>query len=176
MNYLLRGNAWVFRGLLDIDYEICSYNLCRDLRADTPEALGKHCMINVDPDFPKKVRKGDFIVAEENMGYGHDHDHGCLSIIGAGVGGVLCESAAPYFLRNSIEHGLPIVELPGIIKAVEQGDALEVDLTAGKCRNLRSKVELLFTPPPDFILEMLAAGGVYPLLTRMANEGHLPKR
>jgi 3-isopropylmalate dehydratase small subunit len=162
--------------MLDIDYEICSYNLCRDLRADTAEALGKFCMVNVDPDFPKKVRKGDFIVAEENMGYGHDHDHGCLSIIGAGVGAVLCESAAPYFLRNSIEHGLPVVELPGIVAATTQGDALEVDMTAGRVRNTRTGTVLSFTPPPDFIMEMLVTGGIYPLMKRLASEGRLPKR
>ena len=176
MNHVLKGNAWVFRGMLDIDYEICSYNLCRDLRADTAEALGKYCMVNVDPDFPKKVRKGDFIVAEDNMGYGHDHDHGCLALLGAGVGAVLCESAAPYFLRNSIEHGLPVVELPGIIQATGHGDALEVDLTVGSVRNVRTGTTLAFTPPPDFILEMILAGGIYPLVTSMANEGRLPKR
>lgn len=173
---MLRGNAWVFRGMLDIDYEICSYNLCRDLRADTAEALGKYCMVNVDPEFPQKVGKGDFIVAEENMGYGHDHDHGCLSIIGAGVAAVLCESAAPYFLRNSIEHGLPVVELPGISTQTQQGDALEVDLVKGAVRNLRSGAKLTFTPPPDFILEIIEAGGVYPRLRRMAAEGRLEKR
>jgi 3-isopropylmalate/(R)-2-methylmalate dehydratase small subunit len=166
----------VFRGMLDIDYEICSYNLCRDLRADTAEALGKYCMVNVDPEFPNKVRKGDFIVAEENMGYGHDHDHGCLSILGAGVGAVLCESAAPYFLRNSIEHGLPVVELPGIVAATREGDALEVNLTAGSVRNVRSGAELTFAPPPDFIMEMILAGGVYPLMKRMAAEGRLRRR
>jgi 3-isopropylmalate/(R)-2-methylmalate dehydratase small subunit len=176
MNHVLRGNAWVFRGMLDIDYEICSYNLCRDLRADTAEALGKYCMVNVDPDFPKKVQKGDFIVAEDNMGYGHDHDHGCLAIIGAGVGAVLCESAAPYFLRNSIEHWLPVVELPGIVAATTQGDALEVDLIAGTVRNARTGGMLTFTPPPDFILEMITAGGIYPLVTRMAQDGRLAKR
>jgi 3-isopropylmalate/(R)-2-methylmalate dehydratase small subunit len=176
MNHVLKGNAWVFRGMLDIDYEICSYNLCRDLRADTAEALGPYCMVNVDPDFPKKVRKGDFIVAEDNMGYGHDHDHGCLAIIGAGVGAVLCESAAPYFLRNSIEHGLPVVELPGIVEATGQGDALEVDLTAGTVRNLRTGAALVFTPPPDFIMDMIRAKGVYPLMKQMAAEGRLAKR
>jgi len=176
MKHVLHGNAWIFRGMLDIDYEICSYNLCRDLRADTAEALGKYCMVNVDPDFPRKVRKGDFIVAEQNMGYGHDHDHGCLSIIGAGVGAVLCESAAPYFLRNSIEHGLPVVELSGIVAATAQGDALEVDLIAGRVRNARTGIVLSFVPPPDFILEMIVAGGVYPLIKRMAAEGRLPRR
>src|SRR3989304_4632454 len=117
MNGLLRGNAWIFRGLLDIDYEICSFTLSRDLRNSTPEALGEYCM----------------------------------TILGAGVGAVLCESAAPYFLRNSLELGLPVIELPGVVKAVEQGDPLEVDLIRGTFRNLRSQAGLSFAPPPGFI-------------------------
>ena len=117
----LRGSAWVFRGILDVDWEICSYALVRDLQRKgilTYEQLGPYCMVNVDPGFPRKVRPGDFIVAGENMGYGHDHDHACMSIRGAGVGAVLCESAAPYFLRNSIDHGLPVLEVPGVTSVV----------------------------------------------------------
>ena len=30
-------------------------------------------MTNVDPDFPKKVKKGDIMVVGTNMGCGHDH-------------------------------------------------------------------------------------------------------
>ena len=63
-----------------------------------------------------------------------------------------------------------------MVEAVSQGDPLEVDLAAGRFRNLRSGKQLSFTPPPDFILEMIGAGGIYPLLTRMAQEGRLPKR
>jgi len=161
----LRGKAWVFRGILDVDWEICPYSLVRDLKRKGPltyEGLGRYCMTNVDPVFPQKVQKGDFIVAEENMGYGHDHDHACMSIRGAGVGAVLCESAAPYFLRNSIDHGLPVLEIPGISATVRQGDELEVDLEQGTVTNLTGAV-LTFSPFPDFILEILDAGGLYPL-------------
>jgi hypothetical protein len=62
------------------------------------------------------------------------------------------------------------------VNAVAQGDPLEVDLAAGIFRNLRSGARLAFTPAPDFVLEMICAGGIYPLLTRMAQEGRLPKR
>ena len=163
----LGGSAWVFRGILDVDWEICSYALVRDLQRKgmlTYEQLGPYCMVNVDPGFPRKVRPGDFIVAGENMGYGHDHDHACMSIRGAGVGAVLCESAAPYFLRNSIDHGLPVLEVPGVTSAVAQGDALAVGLEAGLVTNVTTGAELRFTPFPPFILAILDAGGVYPLL------------
>lgn len=174
----MRGKTWVFRGVLDVDWEICPYSISHELRtkgAFTKEGLGRYCMTKVDPDFPRKVQPGDFIVAE-HMGFGHDHDHACLSIIGAGVAAVICETAGPYFLRNSIDRGLPVVELPGILNDAKQGDELEVNIETGLVRNLSSGVELRFEPMPTFIVERLEAGGVMPLLEREWKAGRLPKR
>lgn len=78
MENKMRGKAWVFEGLLDVDWEILPFDTLRELKAKgiplNYEQLGKYAMTMVDPDFPKKVQKGDFIVAGECMGYGHDHD------------------------------------------------------------------------------------------------------
>ncbi|MBI2886195.1 MAG: 3-isopropylmalate dehydratase [Chloroflexi bacterium] len=166
----MRGRGWTFEGILDVDWHICSFELLRRLREQgipiTDEELGKYCMTNVDPDFPKKVQKGDFIVAGENMGYGHDHDHACRSIKGAGVAAVLCDSTNANFLRNSIEHGLPIVECPGILEATKPGDTLRVDLAAGVVANLTQEKVFHFRPYPPFLLEMIEAGGLYPHLKK----------
>lgn len=174
----MRGRAWVFRGVLDVDWEICVFDISHELQAKgmyTPEEIGKYCMTKVDPDFPKKVQKGDFIVGEF-MGFGHDHDHACLSILGAGVAAVICDTSAPYFLRNSIERGLPVVEYSGILDAVKQGDELEVDLEKGRLTNISSGVELKFEPMPAFIIRKLEAGGMVPLLKMEVDAGRIPKR
>lgn len=174
----MRGRAWVFRGVLDVDWEICVFDISHELQAKgmyTPEEIGKYCMTKVDPDFPKKVQKGDFIVGEF-MGFGHDHDHACLSILGAGVAAVICDTSAPYFLRNSIERGLPVVEYSGILDAVNQGDELEVDLEKGRLTNISSGVELKFEPMPAFIIRKLEAGGMVPLLKMEVDAGRIPKR
>ena len=174
----MRGKAWIFRGVLDVDWEICVFDISHELQAKgmyTPEEIGKYCMTKVDPDFPKKVQKGDFIVGEF-MGFGHDHDHACLSILGAGVAAVICDTSAPYFLRNSIERGLPVVELSGILDAVKQGDELEIDLEKGCLTNISSGVELEFEPMPSFILRKLEAGGMVPLLKTEVDAGRIPKR
>jgi 3-isopropylmalate/(R)-2-methylmalate dehydratase small subunit len=177
MGTLLRGKAWVFQGILDVDWEILSYEVSRQLQQKglprTYEELGKYCMVNLDPDFPRKVEKGDFIVGSENVGYGHDHDQACMAIKGAGVGAVLCESSNGNFVRNSIDHGLPVVEIKGISKAVKQGDQLEVDLASGVCRNVTTEAVLRFARLPDFLLEILAAGGVYPMLKEKLTKGSL---
>lgn len=174
----MRGKAWVFPGVLDVDWEICVFEISHELQAKgmyTPEEIGKYCMTKVDPDFPRKVHKGDFIVGEF-MGFGHDHDHACLSILGAGVAAVICDTSAPYFLRNSIERGLPVVELPGILKAVKQGDELEVDLEKGRLTNISSGVDMNFEPMPAFIIRKLEAGGMVPLLKMEVDAGRIPKR
>ena len=170
----LRGKVWIFEGILDVDWEICAYDVARQVRdryvlgelttEDITREFSKHCMTKLDPDFPKKVKSGDFIIGGEGMGYGHDHDHACLSIKGAGVGAVLCEATNANFKRNCIHHGLPVVELKGIMSAVKQGDELEVDLVKGVVKNLNSGQELKFQPYPDFLIEIFQAGGVYPLL------------
>jgi 3-isopropylmalate/(R)-2-methylmalate dehydratase small subunit len=89
---------------------------------------------------------------------------------------VLCDTAAPYFFRNSIERGLPVVELAGILDAVKQGDELELDLENGRLANISSSVELKFEPMPPFILKKLAAGGMLPLLKAEIEAGRIPKR
>jgi 3-isopropylmalate/(R)-2-methylmalate dehydratase small subunit len=96
-----------------------------------------------------------------------------MAIRGAGVGAVLCESSNGNFVRNSIDHGLPVVEIKGISTAVTQGDQLEVDLANGSCRNTTSGMVLRFAPLPDFLLEILAAGGVYPMLEHKLSSGEL---
>jgi 3-isopropylmalate/(R)-2-methylmalate dehydratase small subunit len=173
----LRGRAWVFQGILDVDWEILSYEVSRQLQQKglprTYEELGKYCMVNLDPDFPRKVQKGDFIVGSQNVGYGHDHDQACMAIKGAGIGAVLCESSNGNFVRNSIDHGLPVVEIKGISTTVRQGDQLEVDFVDGACRNLTTGAVLQFARLPDFLLEVLAAGGVYSMLEEKLRKGEL---
>jgi 3-isopropylmalate/(R)-2-methylmalate dehydratase small subunit len=171
----LRGKSWVFGDLLDVDWEIMSWATHRMLKEKgiplTEEELGKHCMAIVDPEFAKKANKGDFIIAGENMGYGHDHDAACISIKGAGIAAVLCESTNGNFHRNSIHHGLPVCVCKGIKGMVKQGDELEVDLAKGIVKNLNTEEKLRFSPVPDFLLEMLEAGGLYPQLKKQIEEG-----
>ncbi|MFH1487053.1 MAG: 3-isopropylmalate dehydratase [Chloroflexota bacterium] len=173
----LNGKAWVFGDLLDVDWEIFPYETLRELRergvATTEEELGKYCMTTVAPDFPKKVRRGDFIVGGENTGYGHDHDHACISIKGAGVAAVICESTNGNFFRNSVHHGLPVVDVNGIKGKIDQGDEMEVSLSEGTLRNLTSGKEFAFPPYPDLLLKIVEAGGLYPYLKERVRRGEI---
>jgi 3-isopropylmalate/(R)-2-methylmalate dehydratase small subunit len=131
-------------------------------------------MINLDPEFPNKVQEGDFIIAGENMGYGHDHESAPLSIKGCGVSAVICESTNRNFFRNAVHIGVPIIELPGIKSKVKQGDELEVNLQTGIIKNLTSGETIEFSSYPDFLIEIIEAGGLYPLLREKLPKGEVP--
>lgn len=167
-NRKMQGKAWIFGDKMDVDWHIISFETLRRIRPPGTEVsddeLGKYCMTEVDPDFPKKVRSGDFIVAGRNFGYGHDHSDSCRCILGAGIPAVICESSNGNFVRNSIHYGLPVVEVRGITSIVKQGDTLEVDLVAGVVKNLTKEQQLRFRPYPEAVLRILEAGGLYPQL------------
>jgi 3-isopropylmalate/(R)-2-methylmalate dehydratase small subunit len=172
MNTVLSGKAWCFEGIMDVDWEICPVEHLHAFKENPDQTyeqrlaeLGQYCMTTVDPKFPQKVNRGDLIVGGEGFGYGHDHDHACMSIRGAGISAVICESSNSNFMRNSIHHGLAVVEVKGIMSGVTTGDNLEVDLARGLVRNITNRKTFTFVPYPDFILEIIKGGGLYKCLT-----------
>lgn len=165
-----RGKVWVFGDNLDVDKEIVPFRRWESGLVKMDE-LGKWCMTYVDPDFPKKVKKGDIMVVGSNMGCGHDHFTANISIKQCGISCVIAESFDRNFFRNSIHIGLPIIEYGGIKQKAKEGDELEVDLRAGEIKNLTTGEALKLTPFPDFLLEILEAGGIEPHVNKLVAEG-----
>lgn len=172
---IMRGKTWIFGDNLDVDYEISPFRRWRTLQAQgaSKEELGKLCMFEVDKDFSKKMRKGDFIVAGENMGCGHDHSQGPEAIKYCGVSAVIAESLHEWFLRNCILVGLPAIAIKGIKKKIKEGDELELDYEAGKLTNLKTKETMMFKPPPQFLMKIIKADGLPTYIEQLVKTGKL---
>jgi len=132
----------------------------RYLNVSDPDELAKHCMEDIDTDFVGKVKSGDIIVAEANFGCGSSREHAPLAIKAAGVSCVIAESFARIFFRNAINIGLPILECAEAVKETQPGDMLEVELASGEIRNLTRDKVFQAEPYPDFMLELVSAGGL----------------
>ena len=126
--------------------------------------MAKHVFESLNPEFAQKVQKGDIIVAGRNFGCSSGRAIAAKAIKATGVGAVIADRFARTFYRNGHEVGLPILEVPGIHEIVEAGDRLKVDIVSGTVVNLTSNKSLTTSPPPGFLLEMLRAGGLIPLL------------
>ena len=132
----------------------------RYLNISEPAELAKHCLEGIDKDFIKKVKPGDIIVATTNFGSGSSREHAPLAIKAAGISCVIAKSFARIFFRNAINIGLPLLECEEAVDKTKAGDILEVDLSNGRIKNLTNGMDLVAKPYPDFMAELIAAGGL----------------
>ena len=159
LTLVLEGNCWKFGHNIPTDLITPTHVVFRGMAE-----MAQHVLESANPEFPHKVQPGDMIVAGRNFGCSSGRAIAPKAIRATGVGAVLAEFFARTFYRNGYEVGLPLLEAPGIHDLVETGDRLRVEIEQGIVENLTSGKSLRATPPPDFLLEMLAAGGLIPLL------------
>jgi 3-isopropylmalate/(R)-2-methylmalate dehydratase small subunit len=152
-----KGNAWKFGPDVDTDAIIPA----RYLNTSDPKELAKHCMEDSkNPEFMKKMKPGDIIVADKNFGCGSSREHAPIAIKTAGVSCVVARSFARIFYRNSFNMGLPIFESPEAVDGIKEGDEITVDADTGIIRNVTTNKEFKATSVPPFMQELIAAGGL----------------
>ena len=151
-----QGFAHKYKDNVDTDVIIPA----RYLNTSDPKELASHCMEDIDTTFIARVRPGDIMVAGFNFGCGSSREHAPIAIKEAGISCVIAKSFARIFYRNAINIGLPILECPEAAAAIEQKDEISIDFDKGIITNLTKKESYKATPFPDFIKEIIAAGGL----------------
>jgi 3-isopropylmalate/(R)-2-methylmalate dehydratase small subunit len=138
------------------------------LNTTDAKELGKHCMETISLDFAQKVSKDDIIVAGSNFGCGSSREHAPIAIKGCGISLVIAKSFARIFFRNSINIGLPILELNDIDK-INQGDELEVDLS--KCTVKNSTQNKIYQSQAfaEFMQDLVESGGLMQWIQKKQN-------
>ena len=146
------GRIWKFGDYIDTDVIIPG----KYLRTKNMEVFAAHAMEGIDPEFAKRVKQGDIIVAGTNFGCGSSREQAPLALKYAGVACVIAKSFARIFFRNAINVGLPLMEAD-----VECQDVCEVrvDLLKGEVE-VSGKNIFKGNKLPDFLLEILTDGGL----------------
>lgn len=147
----IKGRAWLFGDDIDTDVIIPG----KYLRTTDMQVFGDHAMEGVDPDFPKKVQKGDIIIANNNFGCGSSREQAPLALKYAGVSCVVAKTFGRIFFRNAINVGLPLMEAD---VCCNEGDTVEIDLLEGTVMvndKIFKGIKL-----PGFLLEILTDGGL----------------
>jgi len=123
------------------------------------EVIAAHAMEGSDPDFCKKVKPGDFLVAGANFGSGSSRETAPIALKDCGISVVIAKFFARIFYRNCINIGLPVLicEQAG---EIGQGDALEVELGTGVIRSLTSGRTYQCAPLPENIVALINNGGL----------------
>jgi len=158
---ILKGRAFKFGDGISTDLIIAGKYA--HLRSNLPE-LARHAMEDANPDFVKRVKPGDFIVAGSNFGLGSSREHAPLVIKMAGVSAILAKSFARIFFRNAINQGVPALICP--TDSIADGDTLEISLDEGTIHNITRNETYSFTRIPAAMLNILNEGGLIPYINK----------
>ncbi|SHE90066.1 3-isopropylmalate/(R)-2-methylmalate dehydratase small subunit [Marinitoga hydrogenitolerans DSM 16785] len=164
---ILKGRVWRFGDNISTDH--IAPGRYFHLRSNLKE-LAKHVLEDAREDFAQKIEKGDIIVGGQNFGLGSSREHAPRIIKVAGISCVIAKSFARIFYRNSINIGLPVIELKEIDE-INEGDILEIDTEKGIIKNITQEKIYTFIPFPKFINSILEIGGIDEYIKKYGNYG-----
>ena len=130
------------------------------------EVIGQHCLEAVRADFASGVRKGDVLVAGANFGIGSSREQAAGVLRHLGLAAVIAPSYSGLFFRNAFNLGLLLLTCPEAAQMTEaepvglqfEGDIPQVVRANGQ--------RLACSPIPNFLMDMVEAGGLLPLLKK----------
>jgi 3-isopropylmalate/(R)-2-methylmalate dehydratase small subunit len=125
---------------------------------DAPE-MALHALEGLDPEFPKKIKKGDIIVAGLNFGCGSSREQAATSLKHAGITCILAKSFSRIFFRNAINQGLALVQSQEAPDHIKEGEIITVNFASGEITT-SSNQKFSFPPLPEFLMGILEDGGL----------------
>jgi 3-isopropylmalate/(R)-2-methylmalate dehydratase small subunit len=150
----VKGRVWVLGDNIDTDVIYPG----KYLPIIVSHEMAQHALEGIDPEFPKKLKQGDIIVAGSNFGCGSSREQAATCLKACGIAAVVAGSYSRIFFRNAINQGLPLVESREAHKRVKEGDTITIDFGKGKI--MLSDGELSFSPLPPFLTQILEDGGL----------------
>ena len=130
--------------------------------------IATHCLEGVRPEFAAQVRPGDVIAAGANFGIGSSREQAAGALVQLGVKAVIAPSYSGLYFRNAFNLGLLLLTCPEA-EGLEEGEAIALDLP-GRAVVRGNGERLACAPIPDFLLDMVRAGGLLPQLKKTLQE------
>jgi 3-isopropylmalate/(R)-2-methylmalate dehydratase small subunit len=165
---MIEGRVWLFGDNVNTDLMLPGSMLYR-----TEAEQLRHLFAATRPGWVDSVTAGDVLVAGENFGTGSARP-AARSLRNAGIACVVAESLNGLFFRSCVSYGLLALECRGAATLFAEGDRAEISLEEFTVRNAASGRQLPASPIPQTLLDIIAAGGIYPLLETRGLVGRLP--
>lgn len=158
VDLVLSGRVWMFGDRVNTD------ELYPGFAMKLPIAEAARHMFNATrPTWVDEVGPGDIVVGGRGWGIGSSRPVPLL-FKKLGVAAVLAEQFNSLFFRNCINYGLPAVTVPGVTELFTEGDTARVNITDGVVENITRGVRRDGDRLPEFLLDILRAGGLLPML------------
>lgn len=137
------------------------------------DVIARHCLEALRPEFAQEVRAGDVIVAGPNFGIGSSREQAAAVLVQLGVAAVIAPSYGGLYFRNAFNLGLLLLTCSEA-ESLRDGDRVVLDVTRPSVVAPDGRT-LSCEPVPDFLMDMVRAGGLMKQLRqRFANERTQP--
>ena len=122
------------------------------------EGIAPHCLESVRSEFAASVQPGAVIAAGPNFGIGSSREQAAAALVQLGVKAVIAPTFSGLFFRNAFNLGLLLLTTPDA-EQLEEGELVELDLQTLTLKRPLGE-HLQCEPIPEFLLAMVAAGGL----------------
>ena len=162
----IEARAWVFGDSVDTDNMYPGFAMKLPL-----EEAAKHVFYDMRPGWTDEVEAGDIVIAGKNFGIGSSRPVAQL-FKALGVTALVADEFNSLFLRNSVNFGLPAITIPGVSAAIDDGDRVRLNVRDATIEKLDGGgIVLRGSPLPDFVIEIVAQGGILP---KLVADGYIP--
>lgn len=162
------GRLWLFEETINTDVLAPGFYMKSPI-----DELSKHCLEAIRPEFASNVRKGDVILAGENMGVGSSREQAAEVLKFLGVSCIIAKSFAGIFYRNAINLGLPVFTLPSepsLPKQFVDGSFVNFDFDSTTLNLEQPSLQVKLDPLPKFLRELIIDGGLVSHLEKRFSE------
>lgn len=155
----ISGKVWKFDHNIDTDIIIPARHLVLPM-----DEMKHKAMEPIDAMFAGKVSHDDVIVAGNNFGCGSSREQAPAVLKALGIKAIVAVSFARIFFRNAVNLGLFVLESADAYDRIGQGDTIEIIPASGEIRLPVKGRTMSGKTLPDFLLEIVANGGLIPHL------------
>lgn len=154
-------NARVWRVGADVDTDALAPGAYMKHGLDV---IGLHCLEALRPDFASGVRPGDVLVAGANFGIGSSREQAAGVLRHLGLAAVISPSYSGLYFRNAFNLGLLLLTCPEA-EAIEESERISLHLDGAPPQLVRASGQRLACQAiPEFLMDMVDAGGLLPVL------------
>jgi 3-isopropylmalate/(R)-2-methylmalate dehydratase small subunit len=132
-----------------------------------PTDLAPHIFENYRPGFAETIQRGDLLVCDCVFGIGSSREQAVSSMLAKGIKVVIASEFGRIFYRNAWNLGLIAIQLQGV--SFKEGENVYINLTQGTVEGAQEKFS--FCPPSEFMLNILAAGGLLNYVCQQLQQG-----
>jgi 3-isopropylmalate/(R)-2-methylmalate dehydratase small subunit len=129
------------------------------------EEQARHVFQANRPGWVDEMKPGDILIGGKNFGMGSSRP-AARSLRNLKLACLVAHSINGLFFRNAVNFAFPALECPGVQDAFEEGDVAEVDFEAATVKNVTRGRTLTGRAMPPKLLDLVKAGGIYPLLEK----------